>query len=168
MKKYIDENYIIITADSVVKKIKDICPNARVISLSPKTEFIEDELGINKYLIDKYIMGYKFVKRLKSNPNNVIIEWRATNSAIEKLSIELQSDFEEPRIAYKPINEWEQAFNTLKNASDNSELNLSDTEIGNLVYHLGKTGVIGVDLSSTKDFSVFYGMDGLQHVIEND
>lgn len=168
MKKYIDENYIIITTDSVVKKIKDICPNARVISLSPKTEFIEDERGINKYLIDKYIMGYKFVKRLKSNPNNVIIEWRATNSAIEKLSIELQSDFEEPRIAYKPINEWEQAFNTLKNASDNSELNLSDTEIGNLVYHLGKTGIIGNDFPCIDGYTVRYSSEGVEYVIEND
>lgn len=92
-----------------------------------------------------------------------LVELRTTNLVVEK-----QSECNEPLIAYKPVNEWEQAFNTLKNASDNSELKLSDTEIGNLVYHLGKTGIIGVDLSSTKDYTAIYGMDGLEYVIEND
>lgn len=168
MKKYIDENFIIITTDSVVKKIKDICPNARVISLSPKTEWVYDELGINKYLIDKYIMGYKFVEILKSNPNNVIVEWKATNAALEKLSVELQGNHNEPTIAYKPINEWEQAFNTLKNASDNSELNLSDAEIGNLVYHLGKTGIIGNNFPFADGYTVRYSSEGVEYVFEND
>lgn len=147
MKKYIDENFIIITTDSVVKKIKDICPNARVVSLSPKTEWVDDELGINKYLIDKYLMGYKFVEMLKNNPNNVIVEWNATNAALEKLSVELQSNHNEPTITYKPINEMGTTLNEMElvfkmgqlaieiqeNERKSYELDTPYYELGNIV-----------------------------------
>lgn len=117
-------------------------------------------------LIDHNSKSNNMKKMMKPMIEN--IDYKLKSVGFDTCLVEKQSEYNEPIIAYKPVNEWEQAFNTLKNASDNSELNLSDTEIGNLVYHLGKTGIIGVDLSSTKDFSVVYGMDGLQHVIKND
>lgn len=68
----------------------------------------------------------------------------------------------------KTVDEWGKAFDTIKKVVSESDLDISDSKIENLVYHLGKTGIIGLDLSSTKDYSSFYGTDGLEYVIKND
>ncbi|MFZ6624498.1 hypothetical protein ACOXU5_02270 [Vagococcus fluvialis] len=117
-------------------------------------------------LIDHKSKSNNMKKMMKPMIEN--IDYKLKSVGFDTCLVEKQSEHNEPIIAYKPVNEWEQAFNTLKNASDNSELNLSDAEIGNLVYHLGKTGIIGNDFPCIDGYTVRYSSEGVEHVIEND
>lgn len=145
MKRYIDENYAIVTTEKVSNKIKSVCPWARVFTVGDDIRELRDEWGINKFLIDRYFMSREFVNKLKSDPKNTVVEWYATNKEIEKLEDGINKNDSCVSIGLsscKSVNEFEHAFNTVKKVVKETNLDMTDTEIGNMLFYLARENII--------------------------
>lgn len=145
MKRYIDEKYVIVTTENVSNKIKRICPWARVFTVDDDIRELRDEWGINKFLIDRYFMSREFVNKLKSDPKNTVVEWHATKKEIEKLEDEInknKSCAPSGLSSCKSVNEFERAFDTVKKVVEETNLDITDTEIGHMLFCLARENII--------------------------
>ncbi len=108
----INEGYVLVAPSSneVRDLIKDKYPEARVIELSSDIICIEDNLGVNKYVVDSFYKDHSAIRKLKENPKNLVKTFRySPNWLIEEdvaddddlLVIKLKDLDSVPEVYYK-------------------------------------------------------------------
>lgn len=83
MQSYIDKGYVIISSENVTKRIKEICPTAKIYDGNKEIP-IEVMLESRKYLVDPYFGESPIVKLIKDNQKNMVLDYFPTNKMLDE------------------------------------------------------------------------------------
>lgn len=83
MQSYIDKGYVIISSENVTKRIKEVCPTAKVYDGSKEIP-IKVMLESRKYLVDLWFWSKDIVNLIKDNPKNTVILFKPSVALLEE------------------------------------------------------------------------------------